>query len=79
MNDEILARAKKLKEDIEHYKWQLKYIDELGKSSVKLVVAVQNGNHIEIPNEDTKQFILGYLAGEYTRLLNKAVKEFEVL
>ena len=81
MNDETLAKANKLKKAIEHYKWQLKYVDGLAESNVEITISTKNGkcNIVEVPDEHAKQCILEYIGTKYTILLSEAEKEFEEL
>lgn len=78
MNIETLERANRLKESIDHYKWQMKYIDTMRKSSVKVFISTENGccNAVDVPNEMVKEIILAGLCGAYRDLLEKAENEF---
>ena len=79
MNIETLERANRLKKSIDHYKWQLKYIDNLRKSSVKVIISTENGccNTVEVPNETAKEIILAGLCGVYRDFLEKAENELD--
>lgn len=79
MNIETLERANRLKNSIDHYKWQLKYIDDLRKSSVKVVISTESGccNTVEIPNETAKEIILASLCSVYSDFLEKAENELD--
>lgn len=81
MNDETLVKANKLKKAIEHYKWQLKYVERLAESDVEITLSTKSGdcNIVEVTGEDAKQFILEYIGTKYTSLLSEAEKEFEEL
>lgn len=79
MNDETLAKANKLKKAIEHYKWQLKYVEGLAKSDIIISTKSGNCNIVEVPDKNAKQCILEYIGTKYTSLLSEAEKEFEEL
>lgn len=81
MKDETLAKANKLKKDIEHCKWQLKYVKGLAESNVEITISTKSGNCniVEVPDKDAKRFILEYIGMKYTSLLSEAEKEFEEL
>lgn len=81
MNTEKLARANRLQKDIDHYKWQLKYIDIMRKSDVKAIISTENGgcNAVDVPNETAKEIILSGICGVYRDLLEKAENEFASL
>lgn len=81
MNYETLAKANKLKKSIDHYKWQLKYVDGLAESDVEITISTKSGNCniVEVPDKNAKQCILEYIGTKYTSLLSEAEKEFEEL